>query len=502
MQLKKLLSGLTVTKMFQQFYGQKISTQDIEINQVCYDSRKVQKGDLFVAIRGTLNDGNKYITESIERGALVIVTDQDCAIDDSYLMHKGVAKILVPDARIALAIISGNYYEHADRDLILIGVTGTNGKTTTTYLIQHLFKCAGKTMGLIGTIEYDFGDERVPANHTTPESLELHQMFSRMKQSGCTSVSMEVSSHALDQNRVYGINFDTAVFTNLTQDHLDYHGTMDNYFEAKKKLFTQIKDQGTAIINVDDEWGAKLCELSKHRTITYSINNPADVRASNIVTYADGIVIDVTTNHKRFQVKSLLIGGFNVYNILSTVAVGKAFGFDDEIIQNAVCSAKQIPGRFERIVSPGGWTVVIDYAHTPDALKNVLMTLQQLRDVNRGNKIICIFGCGGERDVSKRPLMGRISSEFSDVTIVTSDNPRSEDPEKVIDDIMSGVVGGKKVLRESDREQAIHLGLSMAQRGDLVLIAGKGHEEYQIIGNRKIRFSDRDVVNDYLRRYL
>lgn len=500
MMLSKLLDGVLVSKMFQTMFGKMVVTHDVKVQNIRYDSRTVERGDLFVALRGTSLDGTKFIAHAIDKGAKAIVLDDDSAVSDSYCMHTGVVKVVVPDARVALAQISANYFQHPSKSLTMVGVTGTNGKTTTTHIIKELLEASHKKTGLIGTIEYNIGDERIPATHTTPESLELQGLLKRMVDANCTAAVMEVSSHALHQHRVAGIEYDVAIFTNLTQDHLDYHGSMDDYFKAKKILFDSLTSDACAIVNVDDEWGRKLLAGVSSKSISFGISERADVQATDIALSTSGTKFTILHEGKETHIETPLLGRFNVSNILAAFSAGIVLGIDKQLMQTTLRTISPVRGRFERIVSPQGWTAVIDYAHTPDALEKALSALRDVLGTN-GN-IITVFGCGGNRDRTKRPTMARIATEYSDMTIVTSDNPRHENPEAIIDEAMSGVKAGAVVYREADRKQAIYLALEMAKQHDVVLIAGKGHEEYQIIGDEKIPFSDRRIVEEYLRSHV
>jgi UDP-N-acetylmuramoyl-L-alanyl-D-glutamate--2,6-diaminopimelate ligase len=499
MKLGVLLEGVDVSKLFELTFGHFLVTGDIEVHRIQYDSRNVDRGDCFVAMRGVGTDGHKFVKAAIERGAKVIVLERDDTLPDSYFMHAHVVKIVVPDSRKALALMSANYFGHPSSQLTMVGVTGTNGKTTITHLVKSILEAAGQRVGLIGTIEYKIGDEVIPASHTTPESLELNGILARMLSSGCQSVSMEVSSHALRQSRVHGIDFDVAVFTNLTQDHLDYHGTMDEYFQAKKILFENLSENAVAVTNCDDEWGMKIVSAAKGRAISYGVSEKADVRGTDIRLSLEGTTFNVRTGNKDYPVSSTLVGRFNVYNILSAYSAGVALGFEHEKISLGIGNVKNVRGRFERIASPKGWTAIIDYAHTPDALEKCLRTVHDVLPRERRGRIITVFGAGGDRDKTKRPLMGKIAGELSDIAIVTSDNPRTEDPQRIIDEIVEGMPPKAAVTQEADRRSAIHSALRQARAGDVVLIAGKGHEDYQVIGKEKIHFSDREIVQDFIR---
>ncbi|MEW5798901.1 MAG: UDP-N-acetylmuramoyl-L-alanyl-D-glutamate--2,6-diaminopimelate ligase [Bacteroidota bacterium] len=495
MTLSEALNGVAVSKIFQTMYGKMVVTHDVKISGVQYDSRKVQREHLFVAIRGTGSDGHTFLSYAIANGAKVVVVEDDNAIPDSLCMHQGVVKIVVGNTRKALAQIAANYFGHPAKSMTMIGVTGTNGKTTTTYLIKQMLEANSQNkVGLIGTVEYTIGNEVLPATHTTPESLELHQLFAHMKQKGCTHVVMEVSSHALHQYRVYGIPFAAAVFTNLTQDHLDYHGTMEEYFHAKKILFDSLDEKAVAVTNTDSEFGKKIVEGCKAKVITYGVNNAATVKAENVSISVNGFT--ATINGESVSTK--LVGRFNVYNFLGAYSVITGLGITVQEKAKIFSSLIPAPGRFDQIQSPKGWTAIVDYAHTPDALENCLQTIHDVLPEKRTNRIITIFGAGGDRDKTKRPKMGTIAERLSDVIIVTSDNPRTEDPNAIIDGIFEGITAKEKAMREPDRKKAIAHGLSMAKQGDVILIAGKGHEDYQVIGKEKIHFSDKEEVQKFI----
>ncbi len=483
-------------------YGRMVVTHDVEVGAIQYDSRKVSANDCFVAIRGTGVDGHAYVSSAIERGAKVVVLESDSTLPDSYFMHVGVVKIVVPDSRKALAIISANYYGHPSKSLKLVGVTGTNGKTTTTHLVRSIFESAGMKSGLVGTIEYRIGDEVVPATHTTPESLELNALFATMLKEGCSAATMEVSSHSLHQSRVYGLDFDTAVFTNLTQDHLDYHGTMDSYFQAKKILFDELKPSASAVSNLDDGYGKNILSSTHATKLTYSAHGAADVEARNITLGIDGTGFEIVHNSESTTIATQLVGRFNVYNILAAFSAGIALGIPKDTIRQGVERVHNVRGRFEKIRSTTGWTAIVDYAHTPDALEKCLRTIHEVMPAGNRGKIIVVFGAGGDRDRSKRPLMGAIVGSLSDFAVVTSDNPRTEDPNVILEEIIQGLPKGTKFIRELDRRVAIQKAVGLAEPGDVVLIAGKGHEDYQVLGTKKIHFSDREVVEEFFSHEL
>ncbi len=493
MTLSELLNGVTVTKMFQTMYGKMVTTHDAEISGVQYDSRKVQRENLFVALKGVGADGHKFLSSAISNGAKVIVIEDDNAIPDSLCMHTGTVKIVVNNTRKALAQISANYYGNPASKMTMIGITGTNGKTTTTFLIKQMIEAVSNTkVGLIGTVEYAIGSEKFPATHTTPESLEMQQLFDQMVKKGCTHCVMEVSSHALHQFRVFGIPFKGAVFSNLTQDHLDYHGTMQEYFNAKRILFDGLNEDAIAVINSDSEYGQKIVEGCKAKVISYSVNNPSTLKAENVTVSVNGFSAVINNE----AITTTLVGRFNVYNFLAAYSAVKGLGL--QVSSSMYSKLIPAPGRFEQIQSQKGWTAIVDYAHTPDALENCLQTIHDVLPADRKNTIITIFGAGGDRDTTKRPKMGTIAERLSDVIIVTSDNPRTEDPMKIIDNVLEGISNKKKAIIEADRGKAIAKGISIAKSGDIILVAGKGHEDYQVLGKEKIHFSDKEEILKFI----
>ena len=502
MTLSSVLQGVTVVKMFQTTYGQMVVTHDVEIHAIQYDSRKVERGDMFVAIRGGQSDGHGFISAAVSNGAIAVVVENDQSLPDSFFMHAGVVKIVVSNSRRALAVISANYFGHPAQRMRLIGVTGTNGKTTTTYLIKHLLESTGgmprRKVGLIGTIEYMIGDEKYPATHTTPESLEIHKLFAAMVEKSCTDVVMEVSSHSLHQDRVYGLEFTAAVFTNLTQDHLDYHGTMENYLSAKKILFDGLSLTSKAVTNADDDNGTAVVKGTKATTLTYGVVARADVSANDVSVAMTGTRFILSYQHNTIEIRSHLVGRFNVYNILAACSVGLSLGISATDVQNSVASFASVRGRFEQIASPHGWSAIVDYAHTPDALEKCLTTIRDILPADRLNTIITVFGAGGDRDKSKRSIMGKVVDTLSDVVVLTSDNPRTEDPKVIMDEVMMGIRRKENIFVDPDRRRAITKALGMAKSGDVVLIAGKGHEDYQIIGTTKHHFSDQEVVQEFI----
>jgi len=498
MVLTRLLDGVRVSKMFMMNYGAMAQTQDIEVHAVCYDSRQVTHGDVFVAIPGSNVNGVRFIEEAIQHGAVAVVLEDDAALPDAMFLHTRVVKIVVPDSRIALALMAANFFEHPASRMRIIGITGTNGKTTITYLIKAALEASGEKVGLIGTIAVDRGGEILPATHTTPESLDLQSMLSDMVKRGCTCAVMEVSSHALAMQRVHGIAFAAGVFTNLTQDHLDFHGTMENYLQAKKRLFDMLDANAVAIVNADDPSSDALLGNTKARRVTYGMTAPAQVTAGNLKMDLRGMSLTATWKGQAQTITTPLTGTFNAANILASYACACELGVAPETAAQGLASLKAVRGRFEKLESPSGWIAIVDYAHTPDALENTLKAISALLP-RPDSKIITVFGCGGNRDKDKRPKMGRIASTLSTITILTSDNPRLEDPGIILAQIQAGVLPGKTVYVESDRRQAIIKGLLLAEPGDVVLIAGKGHEDYQVVGITKSHLDDREEVEMFIR---
>jgi UDP-N-acetylmuramoyl-L-alanyl-D-glutamate--2,6-diaminopimelate ligase len=461
------------------------------VTGVGHDSRAVEPGHVFVAVPGLRQDGRRFISDAVARGAGVVVCEGGDPLPGS-----ATGRILVPCARSALALMSDAYFAHPSGRLAVVGITGTNGKTTTSYLVEALLGARGGRTGVIGTIEYRIGDDTETAGQTTPEAPELQSLLARMVAAGVSGVAMEVSSHALALHRVDGIEFDVAVFTNLTQDHLDLHGTMEEYGRAKARLFALLgesrKAATAAVINADDPAGPSLVEGRGLRTLTFGLGR-ADVRPEHFTASAAGIEMDVRTPSGRLRVTSPLVGEHNVMNLLGAVGVGLALGLPGPAIERALAGVGAVPGRFERVEAGQPFLVAVDYAHTPDALERVLRTARKL--VGPGARLGVVFGCGGDRDRSKRPIMGEIAARLADRVWVTSDNPRSERPEAIIDDIVRGVrhpAGAPELTALADRRAAIGAAIAWAGRGDVVMIAGKGHETYQIVAGQVLAFDDRE----------
>ena len=462
---------------------------DVEISGVEHDSRKVETGNLFVCMEGAHVDGHNFIPQAVSRGAAAILTTRK-----NFTPLENISALVVPDMLNALAVIVPYFYDYPSRKMRVIGVTGTNGKTTTTYLLREIFQSAGFKVGLIGTIQNLIGDESFPVRNTTPNVIDLQKILVDMLAEKVQVVVMEVSSHALAENRVAGVEFDTAIFTNLTQDHLDFHGTMENYLRAKAKLFDMVSRHGrkknkSAIINVDDAASAEILKHCLCEKITYGVGNPADLRGAELEVRSDGMKFKIRGSFGVMELILHVTGLFNVYNVLAAVGAALAENIRPDVIKRALENFKSVPGRFERIFADVPFEVIVDYAHTPDGVKNVLQTARQIVK----GKIITVFGCGGDRDHGKRPIMGKLASELSDVVIITSDNPRTEDPEKILNDIEAGI--DKKIYeRIVERRAAIFRAIELAAAGDIVLILGKGHENYQILNTGKIHFDDREVA--------
>jgi UDP-N-acetylmuramoyl-L-alanyl-D-glutamate--2,6-diaminopimelate ligase len=481
MQLKTLAGAIAVRQV--------IGPLDRAVESIAYDSRRVQRNGLFVALRGEKNDGHEFTGQAIEKGASVIVAERE-------EKNPRVTCLVVENTRSALADLAATFYGQPARRLKLAAVTGTNGKTTTTFLIKHICEKAGLRCGLIGTVRYEIGERVLPAARTTPESLDLQELLAQMANASCRAAAMEVSSHALAQERIRGLEWDVAVFTNLTQDHLDYHGTMENYFESKAKLFTQLaqqqkKREPVAVVNMDDRYGEQLLDKidKKISVITFGMGVRADFRASNYRMEFGGTSYQLDARGKSYLVRVPLIGRFNVANSMAALAASNALGLN---LREAVLSlgkSPQVPGRLEMVPAKRQFQVFVDYAHTPDALVNVLKTLRELEP----GRLITVFGCGGDRDRQKRPLMGRIADQNADYSIITSDNPRKEDPNAIISEIEKGF-GSDRYEKVAERGEAIARAIALAQPRDIILIAGKGHETYQEFADHTVPFDDIQVA--------
>ncbi|MFZ2641820.1 MAG: UDP-N-acetylmuramoyl-L-alanyl-D-glutamate--2,6-diaminopimelate ligase [Verrucomicrobiia bacterium] len=491
MQIKKLIEVLSGAEVD--------GPVDRDVIAIHYDSRRVTPESLFVALPGLKTDGHKFIEHAVKRGAVAVL------VEKPVTAIRRATVIRVPDAREAMARLAAQFHGHPDRRMKVIGITGTNGKTTTAFMVQHILKEAGIKTGLIGTVRYEIGERVIPASRTTPEAVELHEMMAQMVRQNCGAVVMEVSSHSLDQKRVLGIDFDVVVFTNLTQDHLDYHKTMDNYFEAKSILFKSLSSNGKigmAVINVDDPRGRELVAMPlKAAKLTYGIENEAMVRGRMLAVNCVGLKFEVATPKGEDRISLPLFGRYNVANALGALGACMTLGVKLPTMARALKSLPAVPGRLERVDCGQPFQVFVDYAHTDDALKNMLTTLRE----STTKRLLVCFGCGGNRDTRKRELMGRVASQLADFSVLTSDNPRKEEPRAIISQIEEGFSdagsAGKYEVVE-DRREAISRVLAMAEEGDIVVIAGKGHETYQEFADTVISFDDREVAREYLTQCL
>ncbi len=471
MKLKKLLTDIAL-----ELYR---GSREIEITGLCSNSKRVAPGNLFIAKKGLTCDGSQYIEEAIESGAVAILSD----MGNPFL--KDVVQLVHPDPGAIEGVLASAYYNHPSRELFTVGITGTNGKTTVAYIVKHLLDNLALSSGLISTIEYLIGESRYDAEHTTPDVITNHKMLKEMVRAGCKAAVMEVTSHGLVQRRVDQIEYDVAVFTNLTQDHLDYHQTLDNYAEAKSQLFASLSEDKHAVINIDSPYSTKMVEKCRAKLLTYGLSPDADLFADQIKLTKSGTEFQITYQGQRLSFSWPLIGRFNILNCLAAVGVCLSYGIPLEALPSHVASFPSVPGRLERVEEHA---IFVDFAHTPDALQNVLQTLQEVTT----GRVITLFGCGGDRDSEKRPQMAFVAEKFSDFTIVTSDNPRSEEPLAICQQIALGFRSQNHLI-EPDRRRAIEKAIEMKGEEDLILIAGKGHEAYQIFSHQRVPFDDRKV---------
>ena len=474
-QLSQILSAITPRAF--------TATADCEIRALQYDSRKVEAGDCFFAIRGTQSDGHDYIDKAIEQGAAAIV----CEKMPEKLVD-GVSYIEVEDSNAAMADIAAAFYDNPSRQLSLVGVTGTNGKTTIATLLYDLYRGMGYKVGLISTVVYRIGEREVDSTHTTPDTIRLNAMLREMVDIGCDYCFMEVSSHSVVQERIRGLKFRGAIFTNLTHDHLDYHGTFAEYIKAKKRLFDSLDKRAFALTNCDDRNGEVMVQNCRAQVSRYSLRQMADFRCKILETHFDGMLLKIENN----EVWVNFLGRFNASNLMAVYGAARLLGTEEQELLQGLSTLHSVSGRFEPVRSEDGKVAIVDYAHTPDALENVISTINDIR--GEGQRLIVVCGCGGDRDATKRPEMAAIASREADIAILTSDNPRTEDPEKILDQMMEGVDSSAQVLRITDRRQAIRTAVMLARKGDIILVAGKGHENYQIIGREKLHFDDREEL--------
>lgn len=479
----KLLSEILYKTRIEEVTG----STHLAISSVVFDSRKSKKDSLFVAVRGTLTDGHNFIDVAIEQGAVAVVCEEM-----PQTLKENITYIKVNDSTLALGFIACNFFDNPSQKLKLIGITGTNGKTTTVTLLFNLFRTMGYKAGLISTVENKINSSVIPSTHTTPDPLSLNELLQNMVVSGCEYAFMEVSSHAVVQNRIAGLQFTGALFTNITHDHLDYHKTFDEYIKAKKRFFDTLPEEAFAITNKDDKNGLVMLQNTKARKYSYSIQNVADFKCKILENHLNGLLLNI--NNHELWVK--LIGSFNAYNVLAVYAVAHLLKQDSTNILTTLSNLNPVEGRFQYIKSNSGIIGIVDYAHTPDALKNVLETI---KDIRTGNEhVITLLGCGGNRDSEKRPVMAHIACQYSNKVILTSDNPRGEDPEEILNQMQQGVEPAdvKKTLRISDRKEAIKTACTLAQKGDIILLAGKGHEKYQEIKGVKHPFDDFEILKE------
>ncbi len=463
---------------------------EVEIEKICFDSRQVTANTLFIATVGTQSDGHAFIEMAIQKGAVAIIV-QTLPTD----LPADLACLACPDTAKVLGLIAANWYAHPSKSMQVVGVTGTNGKTTVTTLLFKLFRALGYSVGLISTVQNQINDKIIPTQFTTPDALTLQGLLAQMLQEGCTHVFMEVSSHALVQERCAGLVFKGAVFTNITHDHLDFHGTFDNYIKAKKKFFDELTPTAFALVNIDDKRGKVMLQNCEAKTQkSFSLKSMSDFKAKIIENTLQGLLLEVNQQ----EVWCRLIGDFNAYNLLTAYSVGILLGEKETEVLTILSGITGAEGRFDQIRSTRGITAIVDYAHTPDALKNVLMTIEQL--ATEGQRIITVVGCGGDRDTTKRPIMARLACEFSHVAVLTSDNPRTENPEKILDDMYQGLgfLERKKAHRIENRREAIQYACRIAQENDIILVAGKGHETYQEIKGTRYPFDDKEVLKEFL----
>lgn len=488
----------TCSELFKNLPCTIIGNPDEEISGLAYSSNSVQPGDAFFCIVGTKVDGHSFAQDAIDRGARVLVVERKVYLADAT----DVTEVIVSDSRKAMARIASRFHENPSEGFSLVGITGTNGKTTSTYLVEHIASVAGMKTGVIGTVGVRVGDETRRSSHTTPESVDLQELFAEMRDDGCDMVAMEVSSHALDLERTWGSQFAVTAFSNLTQDHLDYHRTFEAYFEAKARLFSP-DYPARRVICIDDEWGRELlrrCSLRDENIITCGFARDAQIHPVQVDYYTTHTHLLVEVRGARYELDYPLVGRFNVSNVMLALGIGIQLGIRAEVVVDALDDAPQVPGRLQRVqvADDGGVSVFVDYAHTPDALQKALGAVKAL---TQEGQTIVVFGCGGDRDAAKRPLMGQ-AALAADFTVVTSDNPRSEDPLAIIEDILGGMVEAdeSRYLVEPDRRSAIAAAIAKAKAGDSILIAGKGHEDYQLVGDKVLPFDDAKVAAEELER--
>ena len=481
--LKELLKGVT--------YIEKIGSSEIEISGLTYDSRTAGKEYCFFAVAGTVVDGHNFIAKAVEGGAKAVICqhipDEVADLDCTF--------VVVEDSNLAMGIIASNFYKNPSHELKVVGVTGTNGKTTIATLLYDLVQSMGYKAGLISTVVYKVGTKEITSTHTTPDAIRLNAMMREMVDEGCEYCFMECSSHAIVQQRIHGIHFVGALFTNITHEHLDYHKTFAEYIRAKKSFFDNLPKSAFALVNADDRNGEVMLQNTKAARHTLSLQKMADFRAKVIEMMVEGMELRI--DNKEIWVQFL--GRFNAYNLLTVYGAALLLGFDKEEVLAHMSMLHPVSGRFETVVAKDGTTAIVDFAHTPDALENIIRTIDDLRQA--GQRLIVVCGCGGDRDKTKRPIMGDMASKMADIAIFTSDNPRTEDPEQILREMESGVESGNRYLKITDRHEAIKTAVMLAEPRDIILLAGKGHEDYQIVGTEKFPFNDKTIVKEYFTKF-
>ena len=481
--LKELLKGVTYTELK--------GCAEREISGLTYDSRTVSEGYCFFAVSGTVVDGHNFIAKAIESGAKAVV----CERIPEEVAEKECSFVVVEDTNLAMGVIASNFYGNPSHELKVVGVTGTNGKTTIATLLYDLVQSMGYKAGLISTVIYKVGAKEIVSTHTTPDAIRLNAMMREMVDEGCDYCFMECSSHAIVQQRIHGIHFVGALFTNITHEHLDYHKTFAEYIRAKKSFFDALPKSAFALVNCDDRNGEVMLQNTKASRHTLSLQRMADFRAKVIEMMVEGMELRIDDKEVWVQ----FLGRFNAYNLLTVYGAAVLLGFDKEAILTHLSMLRPVSGRFETVVAKDGTTAIVDFAHTPDALENIINTIDELR--NSGQRLIVVCGCGGDRDKTKRPVMGGMASKRGDVAIFTSDNPRTEDPEQILREMEEGVEAGDKYLKIADRHEAIKTAVMLAEVGDIILLAGKGHEDYQIVGTEKLPFNDKRVVREWFEKF-
>ena len=481
MKLSELISDLE--------YSEIHGDPSVDIAEIVYDSRKVSPGSLFAAVKGLTADGNTFVPDAIKKGAAAILTESAAAWNDTVVVR-------VPDVRKAMALVSGRFYNSPQKELVMTGVTGTNGKTTTSYMIKSIFDAGGMDCGIIGTINHVVAGKKIQAVNTTPEAPDIHSFLARMVKARQSACIMEISSHALALSRVYGIQFRAAAYLNLSRDHLDFHGDLETYLETKSILFANLPGDSTAVINRDDPCAEHIITVSRGANIlTFGECEGCDIRPVTIDIQTDKSLVALSTPAGEMKFSLPVPGRYNVWNAMAAAGIGLACGFPKEVIIRGLETVEMVKGRYEIVNEGQDFTVIVDYAHTPDALERILLSARELTQ----GRLVSVFGCGGDRDKGKRPLMGEISARLADYTFITSDNPRTENPDEIISDILTGVPSPENCEVVSDREEAINKALTFARSGDTVIIAGKGHEDYQIIGTEKRHFDDAETARRILR---